>query len=55
LNNYKILDIAQIDFNLRGKSWENPQGETIWFNTLQGWRIKKLNAAPSTESAVDKY
>jgi hypothetical protein len=35
---------VKIDINLRGREWTNPQGETVYFNTIQGWRIGKLQA-----------
>ena len=48
LNNYQVGDNVKIDINLRGREWVNPQGETVYFNTIQGWRISKVQAeAPS--------
>ncbi len=49
LNNYKPDDQVKININLRGREWINPQGETKYFNTIQGWRIEKINdgVAPS--------
>lgn len=51
LNNFNVGDAVKIDINLRGREWLNPQGETVYFNTIQGWRIAKLqseaSAAPS--------
>jgi hypothetical protein len=48
LNNYQAGDAVKIDINLRGREWVNPQGETVYFNTIQGWRISKVQAeAPS--------
>jgi len=48
LNNYQVGDNVKIDVNLRGREWVNPQGETVYFNTIQGWRISKVQAeAPS--------
>ena len=44
LNNYQVGEGVKIDINLRGREWTNPQGETVYFNTIQGWRISKLNA-----------
>jgi len=41
LNNYNVGDSVKIDINLRGREWTNPQGETVYFNTIQGWRIAK--------------
>jgi hypothetical protein len=34
-------DVA-VDFNLRGRSWTSPQGETKYFNTLEAWRISPI-------------
>jgi hypothetical protein len=37
------LQIGQdvtIGINLRGREWTSPQGETKYFNTIQGWSIK---------------
>lgn len=41
LNNYKVGDSVKIGINIRGREWVNPQGETKYFNTIQGWRIEK--------------
>lgn len=42
LNNFAVGDAVKIDINLRGREWINPQGEAVYFNTIQGWRIAKL-------------
>jgi hypothetical protein len=42
LNNFQVGEAVKIDINLRGREWTNPQGETVYFNTIQGWRIGKL-------------
>ena len=44
LNGYNVGDNVKIDINLRGREWTNPQGETVYFNTIQGWRIAKAQA-----------
>jgi hypothetical protein len=44
LNNYQVGDAVKIDINLRGREWTNPQGEMVYFNTIQGWRIGKMQA-----------
>lgn len=51
LNNYQVGQDVKISINLRGREWVNPQGETKYFNSIQGWRIEKLqqnatNSAP---------
>lgn len=42
LNGYKVGDNVKIDINLRGKLWTNPEGEDVYFNSIQGWRIAKI-------------
>jgi translation initiation factor IF-3 len=44
LNNYNAGDAVKVSINLRGREWVNPQGETKYFNSIQGWRIEKLQA-----------
>lgn len=48
LNAYQVGQDVKISINLRGREWVNPQGETKYFNSIQGWRIESLqaNAAP---------
>ena len=40
LNNYQVGQEVKISINLRGREWVNPQGETKYFNSIQGWRIE---------------
>jgi hypothetical protein len=35
-----IGQMATVHYNLRGKSWTNPQGEIKYFNTLDVWKIE---------------
>lgn len=44
LDNYREGEIVKISINLRGREWTNPQGEIKYFNSIQGWRIEKLQA-----------
>ena len=44
LNNYNVGDAVKVAINLRGREWVNPQGETKYFNDIQGWRVEKLQA-----------
>lgn len=53
LNNFQVGEQVKIDINLRGREWTNQQGETVYFNTIQGWRIGKLQAdAPSNNTST---
>ncbi|WNH08367.1 DUF3127 domain-containing protein [Thalassobellus suaedae] len=47
LNSYKEGQQVKISINLRGREWVNPQGETKYFNSIQGWRIEALQAEAS--------
>ena len=51
LNNFQVGDAVKIDINLRGREWINPQGETVYFNTIQGWRIGKAQAETASNQA----
>ena len=42
LDSYKEGQQVKISINLRGREWVNPQGETKYFNSIQGWRIEAL-------------
>jgi hypothetical protein len=44
LDNYKINDEVKVSINLRGREWVNKEGESKWFNSIQGWRIEKVEA-----------
>jgi len=43
LNNYAVGQNVKISINLRGREWVNPQGETKYFNSIQGWRIETIS------------
>ncbi len=48
LNNFQVGQLVKININLRGREWVNPQGETKYFNSIQGWRIEAVqNEAPA--------
>ncbi|ULC60014.1 DUF3127 domain-containing protein [Flaviramulus sp. BrNp1-15] len=50
LNNYQVGQQVKININLRGREWVNPQGETKYFNSIQGWRIEALQSEASGEN-----
>jgi len=45
---HKLIDAIEVGqeveahFNLRGRSWTNPQGEVKWFNTIVVWKIDAM-------------
>ena len=50
LDSYKEGQQVKISINLRGREWVNPQGETKYFNSIQGWRIEALQPEASGEN-----
>ena len=50
LNNYRPGDNVKVSINLRGREWINPQGEAKYFNSIQGWRIEKVQADAPMQS-----
>ncbi|MEM1259796.1 MAG: DUF3127 domain-containing protein [Bacteroidota bacterium] len=49
LNSYQVGQLVKISINLRGREWVNPQGETKYFNSIQGWRIENLETAANNQ------
>lgn len=50
LSSYKQGDAVKVSINLRGREWVNPQGETRYFNSIQGWRIERMGADAPTQA-----
>ena len=48
-NTYQVGQDVKIGINLRGREWVNPEGETKYFNSIQGWRIETLQIETSSE------
>jgi single-strand DNA-binding protein len=42
LDQFEEGDELRVQFNLRGKEWNGPNG-TKYFNTLDAWRLEKIN------------
>ncbi len=57
LNNFQVGQPVKIGVNLRGREWVSPQGETKYFNSIQGWRIEDLGgSAPQGDvPPVDQF
>jgi len=49
LDNYNVGEDVKININLRGREWINPEGEAKYFNSIQGWRIEKLESGAPNE------
>ena len=49
LDAVNVGDNVTIGINLRGREWENPQGEIKYFNTLGGWKVTVNEKTQSNE------
>ena len=47
LDAYQVGQSVKIGINIRGREWVNPQGETKYFNSIQGWRVEAVESAPA--------
>ena len=55
LDSYSPGEKVTVGINLRGREWQSPQGETKYFNSIQGWRIERSGAPqgdPSSNGAT---
>ena len=43
LDPLNVGDHVEVSFNLKGREWTSPQGEVKYFNTIEAWRIEKVN------------
>jgi single-stranded DNA-binding protein len=48
LNNFRVGEPVKVSINIRGREWVSPQGETKYFNSIQGWRVERL--APAAQA-----
>lgn len=47
LNSYRVGQDVKVSINLGGREWINTEGVAKYFNSVQGWRIEKLENAPT--------
>src|SRR5215813_2336344 len=47
LDDHKVGDQVQVTFNVRGREWKSPQGETKYFNSLDVWKLEGADARRS--------
>ncbi|PIB35569.1 hypothetical protein BFP72_09275 [Reichenbachiella sp. 5M10] len=43
LDAYNVGQELNVAFNLKGRKWTNPQGQVVYFNSLQAWRLSAAN------------
>ncbi len=43
LDGFGVGNKLEVSFNLRGREWTSPAGEVKYFNTLEAWRLERLD------------
>ena len=49
LNSYQVGELVKIDINIRRREWTNKDNEVKYFNSIQGWRIEKIEESYDTQ------
>lgn len=44
LESLQVGQNVKVYINIRGREWTNQQGETKYFNTIEGWKIEVIQA-----------
>jgi hypothetical protein len=52
LDKFAVGQDIKVGINLNGREWVNPQGETKYFNSIQGWRIDIESNTPQQEATT---
>ena len=47
LDSFQVEQNVKVGINIKGREWVNPEGQTKYFNSIQGWRIENINSAQS--------
>jgi len=53
INDYKIGDVLDVHYNLRGNKWEK-DGKTSYFVNLQAWKVESVIVQDSVEEFENK-
>lgn len=53
LDSFNVGDKIEVTFNLRGREWTSPQREKKYFNTLEAWRIQKVESDGQPQTVDD--
>jgi hypothetical protein len=51
VDSFNIGDEMKVSFNLRGREWTSPQGDTKYFNTIDAWRIERTGGAGNNNAS----
>ena len=50
LDNFEAGDKVKVDFYLKGREWQSPQGDVKYFISVDAWTIEKLSGEAPVEN-----
>ena len=51
IDKHKVGDDINVFFNVRGRAWENKQGKTVYFVSVNAWRLEAVKGANEGNSS----
>lgn len=54
LDQFNEGDQLKVNFNLRGREWTAPDGDIRYFNSIDAWRIEKIEGATAGNTINDQ-
>ena len=54
LDQFNEGDQLKVNFNLRGREWTAPDGDIRYFNSIDAWRIEKIDGATAVNTMNDQ-
>jgi hypothetical protein len=51
IDGYNVGEEIKVSFNLRGREWTSPQGDVKYFNTIDAWRIERVQNQKATTTS----
>ena len=58
IDGFQVGQEVEVSFNLKGRKWITPEGETKYFNSLQAWRVevlaKEKSQAPEQDGTIQQ-
>ena len=54
LDDLKVGDKINVLINIKGRKWEDKEGNIKYFNSIQGWKIETENEGINQENSEDE-
>ena len=55
LDNFKLGDMVEVSFNLRGREWTNPKDNSVrFFNSLDAWKVERATIEAEAEPTASQ-